>query len=170
MVQTKISGNDVWRVVKVNTLIMNVLPSLDHQAAMRLYVTRNLLPALEHLLDQPASLATLLTAQIIYAQTAVSSGLTRKLSALDMGVTEDEVPPFIDNMLAGWVEAAVSILQPIADNSPGCLKQLGTTEREQLEATNLTPENVERVLNRELTIADILLKQPDVIFNPIDRH
>ncbi|MBU0625277.1 hypothetical protein KKF05_02970 [Patescibacteria group bacterium] len=169
MAQTRISGNDVWQVVEGNTLIMDVLPTPDHRAAMQLYVTRDLLVALEHLLDQPASLATLLTAQIIYAQTAVSSGLTRRLSALDMGVTEDEVPFFIDDLLAGWVRTAVSILQPIADNSPGCLEQLGTTEREQLEATNLTAENVERILNRELTIADILLIQPDVIFNPIEQ-
>ncbi len=162
----KISGSKLWQAVQQDPLIMNSLPTPEHQAAYGHYVKFDLLMALFTLLNKPASLETILRAQLEHAKSAMTTGLTKQLAAIDLGEPVDQMPAMVDMAVQGMVQTIVSVMQSIADDIDGYLEQHNTTEREQLEATQLTPDNTEKILRRELSIGDLLLLQPCVILQP----
>jgi len=170
MAAQQITGPDIWRAVRNDPVMMGALPTPAHQTVMQSYIMNDLPAALADLLDQPASLETLLKSQIAYARSALSTGLTRKIVAFDADGPDDPILDMVDRVLRGMVNTAISILQPFADNVEAMLRLTNTTEREHLEVMNLTLENLERVLRRELTIADILLRQPAVILHHTDQQ
>jgi hypothetical protein len=132
---------------------------------MRTYVRIWLPSALSSLLDSTAFIETIFRAQLAHAHCCEITGLTHLLVAADRNEDPRTVPAYIKEMTRGLYKYAFSQLAPFVDDVQLFLDVHDATERDILETTSLSPENIDRILRGEMTIADVLLAQPAVILD-----
>ena len=158
----KITGKQVVSAVKQSGGIdPNWRPA--QQKAMEKYLEKDLADALSNLLDQPASAELILAAQLKHVETFVGCGALRKIltaafpndKLISQRIATAETQM---KKLAGQMSLALADFDDL-------LKQNGLQERDYLMTMNLKPGTANKILQRQMTIGELLIDQPRVILD-----
>ena len=159
-----INGEAIWKAMERDADLMEHLPTEEHRAVVREYITERLEEAIGHMLDKEASLKTVLETQIAYSLHFTESKTAFRLMALDMD--EDEVPVPIRLVAVAIQRKAAQELLTTAEDIEGYLKEHGATEFDALVGIGLSMTTASMIIARLLTIGDVLRMQPTVIVDP----
>lgn len=149
----EITGDQVWEALRNEVVVSELI--------LRPFVMA-LPELLADLLDKPVTVETLVRARAVHIRHSLEGEYIRKDAAADFGEpldADDEI--FVETMEEEW-RKALSSLEAIATNVSAFLEEGGRTE-DNVVLHYLSPENAERYLAGELTIAGLLISQPTII-------
>jgi len=131
------------------------------QRAMEQYLERDLTDALQDLIDEPASAELIVQAQFEHNRRFLATDMPRKMIQASM-----PGDPMTDQRVAaveGMIQKVVDSLADVLQDFDQLLQQSGLQERDYLLTLPLKPGVTQQILNRQITIGELLVDQPKII-------
>lgn len=162
-----VTAEHVWKAIQQDGDLVEVLANPEQREIMREYVEKRLLAAMEYLIDEVVTVESVCRAKIEYIEDALEYALMERLIE---AIPEDDLPWMFDSaeeMAEAVSESAretLLALAAIAVDAAAFLVEHGVDEKEFFAELGLSHDNLQAVLDRKLTIGNLLLSQPGVIF------
>lgn len=158
MTEQSITGEQVWDVVSKDPDFLDVASTkAQHEAIKPFFMAAP--EVLAHVIDKPVTLESLNRAKLDFLRYASQNGFFR---AVTKGTPDETMIDMFEPVIAGLI----SMMTAIAEDVPAFLKENDLTEEEVIlgPAVGLNRANIERYRVGTLTIGQVLLSQPMIIF------